>query len=538
MVERKDFVRGGMRLSCATAIGLALLAAGPAWAQSQPTGASTTQAPTLQIQDWVTTPKKPVQTAQTTPQSQQPGYNVEPNFPSPGTPKNEPPRATPGYLFNWRNAGHDLGETLADKGIYLRATLFQAEEYTAGGGARRGSNYLGLTFFGADIDAEKMFGWKGAYFTFTGNYQFGQTSSTANFASGSPIATPFGFGDEIRLLSLAYNQSFDDHKYQFQIGRTSPGFSSSPYLSPPFDQAAWHCSFFDYSCGIQAGEALDPSKPTYLEAGYAGTFTYHPDLPYTYIKGGVFESVSKEATIRSNTGWPGRDWGMDKSSGGFFPLQIGKQTDFTNADFPETYNFGAYFDSSKYPDKLLLANGRPLSLTNRGAPKFDNTDEGIWLNVQKVVWRPEISKRGQRGLTLFGSVNWDGSHKTEVEQQYIAGFIETGLSPSRAEDTINFDVSYIEFNAAEVQGRDATAINAGSKFRMARAETTFELNYGFAIAPGLTLHPFVQYIIHPDNTAVAIPQPIARSATEIGAFLTTSFGAMFGLPTLGSPSTH
>jgi porin len=532
MTRRKDFVRGGARLSCA--IGLGVLAAGSAWSQTAPTGGQQgAGVPAVQVQA-PATPKpaaKPVQVAQSAGQGQPTGYNITPNFVTTNGPTARPTQPIrPGYLFDLRNVGADFGKRLADDGLYLRMTLFQADDNVVGGGARQSSNYLSVAFFGFDLDAQKLLGWNEALFSFTGDYQMGQTATTTHFASGSGIFTPYGFGDAPRLVSLAYNQGFDNYKYQFQIGRLSPGFTSSPYLSPPFDQAPWHCSFFSFSCGIQAGYALDPSKPTYVGSGWGGDFTYHP-APLWYVKTGVFESEPIEATNRNNDGWPGRDWGLDKSNGGFFPLQVGYQTDFTSAAFPAVYNLGGFYDNAKFPDKLLNFQGLP-SPGHIPKPFFDDQDEGLWWNVQKVVWRPEITNRNQRGLMLFASGNWDGSRKTEVAQQYEAGFVETGLAESRSEDTINFVVSLIQFDPREVEFRDDLATLNGSSVRMSSTETDFEVNYGFAVAPGLTLHPYLQYIMHPDDLTETVPDTHDNHTVVLGAFLTTSFNTLFGLPHL------
>ena len=64
------------------------------------------------------------------------------------------------------------------------------------------------------------------------------------------------------------------------------------------------------------------------------------------------------------------------------------------------------------------------------------------------------------------------------------------------------------------------------------AEIGYEFNYGIAIAPGLTIKPFVQFISHPDQFAVATPSGNNTHAIFVGALLELNFVNMFGLPIL------
>ncbi|HSZ53778.1 MAG TPA: carbohydrate porin, partial [Caulobacteraceae bacterium] len=65
-----------------------------------------------------------------------------------------------------------------------------------------------------------------------------------------------------------------------------------------------------------------------------------------------------------------------------------------------------------------------------------------------------------------------------------------------------------------------------------RAEISYEVNYGFAVAPGLSIKPFVEFISHPDQAAVPSPSGNNTHAMFVGVFLEWNLANMFGLPTL------
>ncbi len=57
----------------------------------------------------------------------------------------------------------------------------------------------------------------------------------------------------------------------------------------------------------------------------------------------------------------------------------------------------------------------------------------------------------------------------------------------------------------------------------------FEAFYGVNIASGVTLKPYVQYVVHPDQIGYVPPRRLAN-ATVVGLQLNFNVNAAFGLP--------
>jgi hypothetical protein len=58
------------------------------------------------------------------------------------------------------------------------------------------------------------------------------------------------------------------------------------------------------------------------------------------------------------------------------------------------------------------------------------------------------------------------------------------------------------------------------------------VNYGIAVAPGMTLKPFLQFISHPDQ-ATTTPNGDDTHAIFVGALFEVDLAHLLGLPTLG-----
>ena len=58
----------------------------------------------------------------------------------------------------------------------------------------------------------------------------------------------------------------------------------------------------------------------------------------------------------------------------------------------------------------------------------------------------------------------------------------------------------------------------------------YELNYNFQVVPGLTVKPFTQYAVAPNNLLDAFGTKEPKNAWVVGFQVSIDFGAFFGLP--------
>jgi porin len=431
---------------------------------------------------------------------------------------------SPGYLFDPRPDGRPFGDTLASDGIYLHGTYQQAYMNVVNGGNRQKGNYLGLGYFGFDIDTGKAFGLNGGLIDFTLSTQFGNTEK-AGTSTGSQALVPWGFGDRTRLVDLYYDQSLLDGALHITVGRMNQ-LSNLPSLSPGFHVTPWLCTFWSNSCGTPHAFNFNASHPGYQVGSWGGVITVHP-APFWYIKAGVIENQPDENSSLTDLGWPGSDWGLDQANGAFLPVQFGYVTTPATSLYPTNFHFGGYYDTAEYADKFYSASGRPIAFYP-GAPQMHDSATGLFGGIQQTVVRFSDDPASLRGLAVFASGDWDLSGYGDDQQQYEAGFIVTGPFASRAADSVNFLVTHEVFDPRLRASREATAAAHGVAYTM-KDQTGLEINYGFTVAPGFVIYPYAQYVINPDQLPLAVPDPHITHATVVGVRITTRFDTLFGL---------
>jgi porin len=441
------------------------------------------------------------------------------------------PGENPGYLFNLSSYGYDIGHSMAEKGFFVHGAMQNSVVSSVDGGNKHSTEYVHLGYWGFDVDTEKAFGLKGGLFDVTVSTEAGDTN-TIDSAIGSKGYVPYAFTNQVRLVNFYYNQSFFDHALQITVGRIESGYTSTPYLSPGIHQAEWYCSFFSVSCGNTNAFSSNSSKAPYDVGSWGGFVTVHP-APNWYVKTGIYENQPLETTSPTHLGFPGRDWGINEANGAFFPLQVGYVTSAAQSLYPTNFHIGAFFDTAPYVDKLYNTK-HLLAPTHPGAPYMDDAASGAFMGIQQLVYRFGSDPRSTRGVSLFFSGDWDFGYLESVQEEYAAGVILKGPFAQRAADTINFLVSTQSFDPRQEEDRDLIATAHRLSYTL-KHESDIELNYGFVPTPGMTVAPFVQYIINPDQLTLAIPNPNDKHALTLGVRTVLRFDVMLGLPQPRTP---
>jgi porin len=65
-----------------------------------------------------------------------------------------------------------------------------------------------------------------------------------------------------------------------------------------------------------------------------------------------------------------------------------------------------------------------------------------------------------------------------------------------------------------------------------RSEINYEVNYGFAIAPGMSIKSFFGFMSHPDQASVTVPSGNNTHSVFVGTLFEVDAAQLFGLPTL------
>jgi porin len=411
----------------------------------------------------------------------------------------------PGDLFSFDQIGKETGQILKNSGIYLNAGYVNDILANVKGGNTTGATATGDAFVGADFDMNTIAGIPNAAMHVIVDDRTGRNiSGLAGTQFG--LSGQNGPSDTIRLSEFSWDQSlFNDH-VRLLIGRLNP--------TAEFATSDLSCNFVsNITCAQPFAWYVNNSGVAYPVSSWGGRITLKPSLP-TYLRVGVYQDDPTFNSVNNH----GFDLGTNTSTGVFIPFEIGYQTDFSSMRYPFKYDIGGYYDTGSY--SVPPAAG-VSDLERRGRTAF-------YAQLQQTVWRPDPTTN--RSLTLLGGVLVNTGGFADYPLSVYAGAYLRGPFASRPNDAVGFEASYLTINKS-VQGQvidtfdslDLTAPNHAN-------EWIFEANYKVAIAPGISLLPTAEYVVHPDEIGFNDPAPGVDHALVVGVQVAINFGEMFGLP--------
>ncbi|HEY2051664.1 MAG TPA: carbohydrate porin [Caulobacteraceae bacterium] len=434
----------------------------------------------------------------------------------------EPPDQLPdsgtqgGYLFNLRPLGADLGRKLADDGVYIVGRGLYEGLGNVDGGVKRGVFAEGFTAFGVDLDMDRIAGIKGGAIHILVDDVTGQSFAAFSGSSWLNNRIFAGDGPGLHLNEFNYEQLLFNDRVDLRVGRI-PAYTQ-------FDGSELYCTFITSLCRTPAGYTFNRGYPPYVTSSWAGVAQVRISGPF-YANVAVFENEPILAQT-NHASFPGPDWSLQYADGVTVPVQFGYRTTIDNDDYPRAFSIGGFYNTESYADPLLNTNGLNRIL-NGGAPKTDVGASMIYIQGQQMIYRPD--RRNDRGLTIFGGADWATSGEPNIKRMIFGGAFYKGLFPSRPHDTAGLAISLVNPNPLVTERIDSMlALTTGGA--ASHEEIGYEVNYGIAMAPGFSIKPFVQFISHPDQNAVAAPSGNNTHAIFVGALLEWNLANVFGLP--------
>jgi porin len=158
---------------------------------------------------------------------------------------------------------------------------------------------------------------------------------------------------------------------------------------------------------------------------------------------------------------------------------------------------------------------------------MDYGSSEVYIQAQQMVYRPDTS---DRGLTLFGGANWATSGQPNIERMVFAGAYYKGAFAPRPNDTLGVAVSLVEVNP-RITERVNSILAKSTGGQASRSEISYEVYYGIAVAPGMSLKPYFGFMAHPDQANTSTPSGNTH-AIYGGVLFEVDFAHLFGLPTL------
>ncbi len=376
----------------------------------------------------------------------------------------------------------NFGQTLKNAGVFL--DLSYAEDVTGvvNGGKETGWMPIGHTSASAVFDLQTIVGLTGA----SVHIGFDERNGlNVQQIAGSPAgllqsdAGPF----TPRLGFFYWEQGFDNDRFDITFGRTNPTFD--------FAFSDISCSFVGVICAQPTSWYFNNNNIAYPSSTWGGRANIQI-TPEVYIRGGIYQNADQQGEFRN----AGFNWGVN-SPGAFYPVEVGYQTSAKAVQYPAKYDVGFYVNSSSYTKQDGTAGGR----------------NAFWAQFQQAVWRP--SPDSGHILSVFGgAIIYNGN--SPQWGQYYGGLYDQGPFPTRLRDTVGFIASVFTNNSAYNPNKST--------------QTTFELNYGYSVIPGITVKPYTQYVLNPANSGAAIGSPQPKNAWLIGVQFVLDLAQAFEWP--------
>ncbi len=148
----------------------------------------------------------------------------------------------------------------------------------------------------------------------------------------------------------------------------------------------------------------------------------------------------------------------------------------------------------------------------------------------QTVFRPDMAT--ERALTLFANATFRTSGYTATNSEFHAGVMYHGPFAGRPFDQLNFIASEVNRNQTYNLLQDTT-LSLEHLPGTSPHEEWVEMNYDFALAPGMTLKPSFDYIWNPDQVTLTKFTPNDKHAIIIGCAFSAYLPETLGLPRLG-----
>lgn len=351
---------------------------------------------------------------------------------------------------------------------------------TLDGGKHSGTAYAGQLMFGADVNLDAAFGWRGATIKAYGTSRHGTNLARSSTGNSTSVQEIYG-GQGTRLANLTLEQKLLDDRLVLEAGRS---VANIHFLGSEL------CQYFqgNSACG----------NPTYVFR--TSNFTWWPVsswmadatawvTPDVYVRVGAYQVDPSQA----EEGQHGLKWSTNQATGWVVPYAIGWRSP-ASARLKARYELGGWQDNSNYRDPLRDANGIPALLSGQDYATGHGRS-GAFARVEQ-----QLTGDGDgRGLTIFGAA-LKGTSGQLIEDHFLqAGLVQKGTFASRPQDTIAFVVTQQKYSAIALENLRLARAAAGGSGTPHYSQVMMELSYGIQLTTQLRIAPNLHYVVHPDQ---------------------------------------
>ena len=372
---------------------------------------------------------------------------------------------------------------LSNAGIQISAYHTGDVLGNVSGGLTQSTHFASMLELYADIDAEKLLGWRGLTLHASGSRSQGTSISAENLGSLAAASNIEAF-PSTRLVELWIEQQLVSDTLSIRIGQLAPDLE---FLMSESGSHFMNSTFVWPSIG------WDNIPVPFASPGFR--LSYKPSGDLSIVAGlmnGDPVGPCPEEFDPAQCNRHGLDFRL-----GDPPLLYGETAlshRYIGRDLPGKIKIGGWRHFGEFEDQRRDDGGGRLG-SSMGNPLLHEGNHGFFLVMdQKVYRRPGSDELA--GLSVFARLAGSPSEFNQVDFYVDAGFVFTGLHPARPRDNFAVALAYSRIS------QDASGFDKDLKIPVVRDhECVLEVNYTAEILPGWKLQPDVQYFWHPGGRA-------------------------------------
>lgn len=416
----------------------------------------------------------------------------------------------------WWGGGYALGDWwgvrsgLLNDGVTISLTYTNNIAGNPVGGESAGFTYTDNTYFGLELELEKLIGWQGAKFTISGLNRAGSSLSEKNIGNQFTVQQVYG-GQTAMFYGLVLEQKLLEDRVALKLGRFATGddFASSPlywlYMNNGID-------------GNPQALPVNAQFSAYPWAVWAARLKVKP-TEETEAMFGVYQ-VSDRVFDRA---YQGLDWSIRSGDGVLLITQWGWHPEFFKKSVPaEADEDTADSPASTTTDSKSLK--QPIPMVSKGLPghywfgayyspwqyaQFGTSETagnayGFYWHADQMVYQE--APGSDQGLTLWSAfVLSPQQNIAKLPFQANAGLVYKGLLPTRDDDYTVLGFVYGKFSRN--YARSQNDLDQGYP----QYEIVLEYGYRIQLTKFAYFQPDLQWVINPGGTG-NIPNALVLGA--------------------------
>lgn len=384
------------------------------------------------------------------------------------------------------------------------------------GGGHSGTSYNGLTTGSADLDLEKLLGWKKGRL-FVSVFDIHGHGPTRSLVGNNQIVSNIEATPSVKLYDLWLEQRLFGTLY-LRVGQEG--------ANDEMMTSSYAALFLNSSFGFPGLPAADlpsggpnyPMATPFFRARWKATGKL--TLVGAVYNGDPAPPGSGDPQIRDRNGTAFRVNGNSLSFAEFRYLPDPEAPDGLST----TYKLGSWYHSGRFDDRRFdTAGGLLASPLSSGIARKHRGDFAIYAVIDQLLWRRDDS--GKEGVGVFMQVQAGPSDRNLSDLFVEGGANWKGPIGDRSDDVAGLSFAYLGISpAARRFSSDLVAFGrAASPY--ATNETVVEATYKARISDRVTLQPDAQLVLNP-NAHIPGPfgaRPLA-TALVVGIRATISLG--------------